>query len=78
MGDIVNLNNDVTYVDLDPKEMIKNAMEEYDFSEVVLVGWLDQGAGKEKMILCTSSGSTPRIVYSLELAKASILESTLE
>lgn len=76
MSNVISFNGDKTYADLDPQEMVKNAMEEYNFREVVLIGWTGDKNSAESMTVCTSSGSTPRVIYSLELAKASIIEST--
>jgi hypothetical protein len=78
MSNVINFNGDVTYADLDPKEMVENAMKEFNFREVVLIGWTGDKSATEKMTVCTSSGSTPRVIYSLELAKASIIDSTGE
>ncbi len=70
MGDVINFNNDTTYLELDPKEMVENAMNEYQFTSVVLMGW----HGDDQFTVCTSSGSGPEIVYQLELAKKALLD----
>ena len=69
-GNVINFPGDVTYVDLDPKEMVKNAMEDIPFKSVILVGWTDS----ETFTVCSSSGSVADIVYSLEFAKKTIIE----
>jgi hypothetical protein len=69
MGDIVDFNGEVTYKDLDPKEMVENAMEAYDFDNVILIGWSDN----KEFVVCSSSGSTADIIYSLEAAKYNMM-----
>lgn len=61
-----------TTIDLDPKEMVENAMEEYDFNGVVLVGW----HGDEQFTVCSSMGASTEIVYALELAKKAVLDAS--
>lgn len=61
-----------TVADLDPKEMLTNAMEDYDFTGVVLVGW----HGDHDFTVCSSMGASTEIVYALELAKKAILDAS--
>lgn len=69
MGDIVNFNGEVTYNDIDPKEMVKNAMDSYDFENVILIGWSED----KEFVVCSSNGSTAEIIYSLEAAKYNMM-----
>jgi hypothetical protein len=71
MGDVLDFFGKTT-IDLDPKEMIENAMEEYDFRGVVLVGW----HGDDQFTVCSSMGASSEIVYALELGKKAILDAS--
>lgn len=67
---VIPFNSDVTFNDIDPKDMVKNAMDEYHWQHVILVGW----TGEDNFTVCSSTGNTADIVYSLELAKKTIIE----
>jgi len=71
MADIIDFFGKTT-LDLDPKEMVENAMNEYQFKGVVLVGW----HGDDNFTVCSSMGSSPEIVYALELGKQAILDAS--
>lgn len=71
MGEIVDFFGKTT-IDLDPQEMVKNAMEEYQFKAVILLGW----HGDEDFTVCSSMGASPEIVYALELAKKAVLDAS--
>lgn len=75
MADVINFPGDVTYVDIDPQEMVKNAMEEYDFDSVMLVGWAGTGESRD-FTVCSSMGKTAEMIHSLELAKKAILDAS--
>lgn len=75
MADVINFPGGVTYLDLDPKEMVDNAMKEYPFDKVMLIGWV--GTGDERdFTVCSSMSATAEMVHSLELAKKAILDAS--
>jgi len=76
MSDVINFPGTQTFNDIDPKEMVKNAMEEFDFDSVLLIGRQRSSIDGTGITLCTSSGDTAEIIFHLELAKKAILDAT--
>lgn len=76
MSDVINFPGTETFNDIDPKEMVKNAMEEFDFDSVLLIGRQNANVGGAGITVCTSSGDTAEIIFHLELAKKAILDAT--
>lgn len=75
MADVINFPGGTAYLDLDPQEMVKNAMSEYAFDKVMLIGWT--GTGDERdFTVCSSMGQTAEMIHSLELAKKAILDAS--
>ena len=75
MADVINFPGDITLNDLDPQEMVKNAMEEYQFDKVMIVGWTGTGESRD-FTVCSSMGQTAEMIHSLELAKKAILDAS--
>jgi hypothetical protein len=71
MSNVIDFTGKTT-IDLDPNEMLTNAMEEYQFKGVVLVGW----HGDDQFTVCSSMGASTEIVYALELGKKAILDAS--
>ena len=71
MGNVIDFFGK-TSIDLEPEEMIKNAMEEYKFKGVVLVCW----HGDDQFTVCSSMGASAEIVYALELGKKAIMDAS--
>ena len=71
---IVNFPGDVTFVDLDPQEMVKNAMEAFHWQTAIIIG----RTGDNDFTVCSSTGDAADIVYSFELAKKQIMENAVE
>jgi len=69
MGDVIKFNNSVTYLDIDPKEMMKEILDQIPIESAIVLTW-----SGETMTVFSSSGKTAEIVYTLELAKKQILD----
>jgi hypothetical protein len=69
MGDVINFNNSVTYLDIDPKEMMKEILDQIPIESAIVLTW-----SGETMTVFSSNGNTAEIVYTLELAKKQILD----
>jgi len=71
MSNIVNFPGETT-LDIDPNEMLKNAMEEFNFESVILVGF----TGDDEFTLCSSVGKSSDMVYMLEVGKHAVIQSS--
>lgn len=71
---IVNFPGDTTFVNLDPQDMAKNAMEAFHWQTLIMIG----RTGDNDFTVCSSTGDAADIVYSFELAKKHIMENSTE
>ena len=81
MADILKFPGEETFLELDPKEMLTNAMEEYDFDKVILIGTVAKKDDKGRSLgsdltICTSTSDTAEIIFQIEIAKKALLDGT--
>lgn len=69
MGDVINFNSSVTYLEIDPKKMMEEIMANISFESAIVLTW-----DGDTMMVFSSEGKTADIVYTLELAKKQILD----
>lgn len=76
MSDVIKFPGTETLNDIDPDEMVKNAMEEFKFESVIMIGRQTANPGAAGITVCTSSGDTAELIFQLELAKKAILDAS--
>jgi len=69
MGKVIDFKSALTYLEIDPKSMVKEALDNLEFDTTIMICW-----NGDEMTVLSSTGRTPDIVYSLEMAKKQVLD----
>lgn len=69
MGKVIDFKSALTYLDIDAKDMVKEILDQHEFDTAIMICWR-----QEEMTIFSSTGRTPDIVYSLEMAKKQVLD----
>jgi len=69
MGKVIDFKSALTYLEIDPKSMVKEVLDNHEFDTTIMICW-----NGDEMTVLSSTGRTPDIVYSLEMAKKQVLD----